>query len=75
LERKFSRLADRGNATILDDQRAVADDPAARINGDEVIDVCDDEARHAAQSSWLLLATSLSIPKFASLCGTLVFAL
>ena len=32
--------------------RAVADDPAARINGDKIVDVGNDEARHRAHSSW-----------------------
>src|SRR5713101_4414634 len=44
--RKFTRLADRDNAAILDDQRAVADYSAARINSDEIVEVGNDEARH-----------------------------
>ena len=49
--RKVSRLADRGNTAVLDDQRTIPDDPATRIYRDDVVDVGNDEARHTAQSS------------------------
>ena len=50
---KFSRLADPGNTAILDDDRAVADDPAARIDRDEIVDIGNDQARHRATNSWM----------------------
>jgi hypothetical protein len=50
LRRKFSSLADRGNAVILDDQRAVANDPTTRVYRDDVVDVRNDDARHAPKS-------------------------
>jgi hypothetical protein len=47
-DRKFIALSDRDNAVILNDQRAIADYSAARINRDEIVDVVNDEARHLA---------------------------
>src|SRR4029079_8835110 len=71
--RNLTGLADRDDAAILDGQRAVADDPAARIDGDEIVDIGNDEARHGRRSSWLFFrATDVPIPKFASLCGSFV---
>src|ERR1700745_2744642 len=60
VRRKFSRLADRDDAAILDDQRAVADYSAARINSDEIVDVGNDEAGHRA--------TNLLVTFFGNCC-------
>jgi hypothetical protein len=49
----FSRLADPGNTAVLDDDRAVADDPAARIDRDEIVDIGNDPARRRATNSWM----------------------
>src|SRR6516162_3769784 len=57
VRRKFGRLADPNDAAILDDQRAVADYSATRINGDEIVDVANDETRHSVTN---LLVTFLA---------------
>src|SRR5215475_972032 len=54
---KFSRLADCNDAAILDNQRAVANYLATRIDSDEIVDVSNDEARHRATN---LLVTFLA---------------
>jgi hypothetical protein len=54
VRRKFGRLADPNDAAILDDQRAVADYSATRINSDEIVDVANDETRHSVKVSWSL---------------------
>jgi hypothetical protein len=42
---------DRGDAAMLDDERAVPNDAPARIDGDEIIDVADDKAGHLRRGS------------------------
>jgi hypothetical protein len=42
IRRKFIALADPDDAVVLNDQRAVANDAAARIHRDEIVDVGND---------------------------------
>src|SRR5262245_31623192 len=60
LRRKFGALADSDDAAILDDQRAVADDPAARVDSDEVVDIRNDEARHWSPGHFVATAAALA---------------
>ena len=44
--RNLLALSDRDDASIFDDQGAIPDNATLGINGDEVIDIRDDETRH-----------------------------
>src|SRR6516165_8731075 len=46
LRRKLTALAEGGDAAVLDDECAVANDAPGGIDRDDIIDVADDEARH-----------------------------
>src|SRR5256885_16007130 len=73
--RKIAAFADCDNAVILNDERAVANYSAARVNRDKVVDVANDEAGHGpTRLLFNFLATAESCaadPKVVSYLGEL----